>query len=496
VGGVVIILFNPLATTPGKQPLPLAVLSLAAVLGESWPWRLVDGNVERDPAGAILELLASAKPSELNLLAVTAMPGPQLRQAVTVCARVRAARPDLSIVWGGYFATQHTDVVLRSSMVDYVIRSQGERPLISLLETLRRGGALSDVGSLSWKRDGIVVHNPAAPLTPLDELPDLPYADLSMDRYIHDNYLGRRTAAHNSSFGCPFACNFCAVGAMAQRRWLAQSAARTAGAVSHLAARYGVDAVQMNDMDFFISEPRTREFADRIALLGMNWWGLGRVDVLMGYDDSTWRAMKRSGLKMIFSGAESGSAAQLAAMDKGGKASPELTLELARRMREHGIIPEFSFVLGCPPDPLADLTTTFDFIRRLKQINPLAEVILYTYTPVPFEGTLFAGAQREEFAFPETLEEWVAPKWEQFALRRGEGLPWIRREVQRRVRNFERVLNASHPTATDMTLGGWRRAVLKAAGGWRYALKFYDAPLELRALQRLIPYQRPETTGF
>ncbi len=31
---------------------------------------------------------------------------------------------------------------------------------------------------------------------------------------------------------------------------------------------------------------------------------------------------------------------------------------------------------------------------------------------------------------------------------------------------------------------------------WRYTLKVYAAPVELRALHRLIAYQRPETTGF
>jgi hypothetical protein len=58
------------------------------------------------------------------------------------------------------------------------------------------------------------------------------------------------------------------------------------------------------------------------------------------------------------------------------------------------------------------------------------------------------------------------------------------------------VLNACYPTVTDMRLTPVRRAALKAASAWRYALKWYDAPYELRALHRLIQYQRPETTGF
>ena len=44
-----ILLFNPLSTTPGKQPLPLSVLSLAAVLEGKEPWSLVDGNIVADP---------------------------------------------------------------------------------------------------------------------------------------------------------------------------------------------------------------------------------------------------------------------------------------------------------------------------------------------------------------------------------------------------------------------------------------------------------------
>jgi radical SAM superfamily enzyme YgiQ (UPF0313 family) len=400
------------------------------------------------------------------------------------------------IVWGGYFPTQHADAVLRSPLVDFVVRSQGERPFLDLMDALRHGGSLSSIGGLSWKGDGRIVHNPAGLLTPLDELPDVPYARVPMGRYLHANYLGRRTVAHNSSFGCPFACGFCAVGAMAHRRWLAQSPARAARTLEHLARTYGVDAVQMHDMDFFISESRTAEFAGRLAPLGLQWWALGRVDVLMQYSDATWRAMRRSGLKMIFSGAESGAAERLAAMDKGGKSSPALTLELARRMKEHDVIPEFSFVLGSPPDPFGDLETTFAFIRRLKQVNPLTEVVLYTYTPVPFEGGLYAEARREAFRFPETLEEWASPAWEQFSMRRGDGLPWVDRRIRRRVRNFERVINAFYPTATDLKLSGWRRAALRAASGWRYALAWYAAPYELRVLHRLMRYQRPETTGF
>ncbi len=491
-----IVLFNPRSTTPGKQPLPLSLLSLAAVLGGRESWVLVDGNVTVDPHAAIVGHLSGIDAREPAILAVTVMPGPQLTQAVHVCQAVRRSLPEATIVWGGYFPTQHTDTVLRSSCVDFVVRSQGEGPLCALVRAIRAGDGFDAVGSLSWKRDGTIVHNALAVPQVLDELPDLPYARVRMSDYIHPNYLGARTVAHNSSFGCPFACSFCAVVAMSNRRWLAQSPERVEHALRHLVARYRVDAVQMHDMDFFISEQRAAECAERMTPLGIRWWALGRIDTLMKYSDRTWRLLQRSGLKMVFSGAESGSDETLALMNKGGTSSAQLALELAKRTRDYGVVPEFSFVLGTPPDPLRDIERTFDFIRQVKAINPATEIILYTYTPVPMADGLFSAVSRLGFAFPETLEEWASDNWRRHALRRGALIPWLPDTVRARVRNFEAVLNAYYPTETDTRLTGVRRAVMRAFSAWRYRFRIYTAPYELKALQRVLPYQRPETTGF
>ena len=491
-----IVLYNPLSTTPGKQPLPLSLMSLAAVLEGRESFRLVDGNLEKDPGAAILEILRGAPRSETNVLAATVMPGPQLTQAASVSKRVKASLPKVPIVWGGYFPTQHADTVLKSDSVDFVVRSQGEMAFLDFLNVLRSGGSFANVSNLSWKDAHGIHENPLRPPTPLEELPDLPYHLVSMDDYLHTDYLGSRTAAHNSSFGCPFACNFCAVVAMSNRRWLAQSAERMERVLRRLARSYGVDAVQMHDMDFFVSEPRVAELAERIEDLGIHWWGLGRIDTLMRYSDETFRKMARSGLKMVFSGAESGSDETLARMNKGGTASAELALELARRMREHRIVPEYSFVLGSPPDPEEDTRRTFEFIRRVKKVNPATEVVLYVYTPVALDGTLYDEARRQGFAFPETLEEWASGEWRQLSMRRGDRIPWLQPKVRRRVRDFERVLNAFYPTTTDRRLTGARRALLRAVSSWRYALEFYGGSYELRVLHRLMSYQRPETTGF
>ncbi|MEZ4671639.1 MAG: radical SAM protein [Anaerolineae bacterium] len=489
-----VLFYNPVSTSKGKQRLPLSLLAVAAVIADDYDVEFIDGNLIDDPATHIIE---RAKATNAKLLAVTVMPGPQVRQAVPVCKQVKAALPDLTILWGGYFPTQHYEVILNSGYVDYVIQGQGEAPFRQFVDRLHHGGALEEILSLAYLKNGTIVVNQRAPYVPMENLPWFPYDRLDVGRYVGRNYLGTRVLNHNTSFGCPFACNFCAVVALANRRWLPESGERVAQIVTHLQDRWQINGLEFHDMDFFVKEDRTADFAERIAGKGISWWGLGRVDTLMSYSDDTWEKMKRSGAKMIFMGAESGDDETLKRMNKGGKSSTSATLALVERMKHYGIVPELSFVLGNPPDPRADIESTITFIRKIKQINPATELVLYIYTPVPQEGSILLDeATKLGFRFPNTLDEWASPEWAKFSMRRDPNTPWFKDNTRRRVRNFESVINAYYPTVTDLRLQGQWRSALRALSGWRYRLEYYEWPYELMALQRLIHYRRPETTGF
>jgi radical SAM superfamily enzyme YgiQ (UPF0313 family) len=491
-----LILYNPTSANPRQAPLPMSLLSLGAVLEGKYEYEIVDGNFISDPATELPRILQQKK---ATVLGMTVMPGPQLNEAVPLVKRIKQTLPDLPIIWGGYFPTQHSDVVLQSGYVDYIATSQGELTLLELLNVLNGGGALSDVNGISYREGNRIKATPSRALTPLDDFPLFPYHRIDMAKYIRNNYIGSRTTDHNSSFGCPFACNFCAIVSMTNQRWLPESPQRMADSLQLLREKYGVNGILFHDMDFFINETRVAEFSDRIKNWGMSWWALGRIDELHRYKDSTWKLMKQSGLKMVFCGAESGSDEMLKQMNKGGKVSTQLAAELVVKMKSYGIIPEYSFVLGNPPDPERDIEITFDFIRKLKKLNPALELILYTYTPVPVDaggGNLYEKAKAAGFAFPRTLDEWVKDPWRKFALRREPKTPWLDGKIYTKIRDFERVINAYYPTTTDLRLTEKRQKILKLFGGWRYKAGFYNYPLELRVLQRLFAYQRPETTGF
>ncbi len=490
-----VVLYNPVSSANRKPILPMSLLALGTVLEGDVEVRIVDGNLENDPVAA---LDSAIRQTGATVLGVTVMPGPQLHNAVPVCRRLKALHPDLVVVWGGYFPTQHWDACLRSDFVDCVVRGHGEVVFEKLLESLRGGEDPSQLAGLAFRdaRTGAPTSNRLAPIPHPDHLPDFPYHLIEIGRYARRTFMGHRTLPHHSSYGCPFFCNFCAVVNMVEGRWLAQSAERTAAVTKRLVTQAGADAVEFFDNNFFVHEARTAEFCERIRDLAIHWWGEARIDTMLKYSERTWALMREAGLKMVFLGAESGSDETLRRMNKGGSASTEKTLLIAKKMQNHGIVPEFSFVLGNPPDPEGDTAATIEFVRKVKAVNPDAEIILYIYTPVPLAGELYEQAKAAGFRFPETLDEWVGPEWQDFSQRRSAHMPWLSDPLRRRVRDFERVLNAYYPTVTDARLRQQWRWLLKAAGGWRYHLRVYRHPIELRALQKALAYQRPETSGF
>jgi radical SAM superfamily enzyme YgiQ (UPF0313 family) len=347
---------------------------------------------------------------------------------------------------------------------------------------------------------------------PLDEIPDpdalrpLPYAKLnefySMDRYLWKTYLGNKTIAYHSSFGCPFTCSFCAVVPIYDARWKSKSARGIYEDIKYLKNAYGGDAIEFHDNNFFVSEKRTVEFARLIEQENMAWWGEGRVDTLDHYSDESLRRMKTSGCRMIFFGAETGNDRLLHRMRKGGTQSGEKLKSFADRLGRIGIVPEYSFVLGIPARTESEVWEQLEFdigfIKRIKEINPETEIILYVYSPVPTEGSaLYAEALDRGFRFPNTLEEWLHPKWQNFDLRKNPLTPWLTPAMIDRIRDFETVLNGRYPTVSDIKLTHWQKTVVRTVSVVRYRTGWYRYPVELKFLQRKwLKYRQPEIEGF
>ena len=365
---------------------------------------------------------------------------------------------------------------------------------MELLEAIRGRRELKDIAGLSFKTaDGTHRHNPERPMRQLDDFPWYPYHSVPTDRYLLPTFLGRRTAVHQASLGCPYRCNFCGVVTFSGSREKMESPARTEGMLRHLVENYGADAVQFYDNNFFLREDHTRELADRLACLNLRWWCEGRADIMMRYSDATFEALRRAGCTMIFFGAESGSNEILKEMNKDLRA--EDTLALASRIRRFGIIPEFSIIFGNPKDPEGDTRACIGFIRELKRLNSEAEIIVEHYTPVPQRNRMYGGVE-DKISFPTTPDEWATDQWQRYATQKDPGTPWLRPTTKQLIDNFELVVSSRWPTVQDIRLPHWGRIALKALSSWRYRLGVYTAPLELKWMQQMIELRKPKAESL
>jgi anaerobic magnesium-protoporphyrin IX monomethyl ester cyclase len=119
------------------------------------------------------------------------------------------------------------------------------------------------------------------------------------------------------------------------------------------------------------------------------------------------------------------------------------------------------------------------------------------YSPVATEGSeLYEQIQKAGFSFPKKLEDWLAPAWENFDLRKNPLTPWLTPKMVDRIMNFETVLNGYYPTATDFRIKGVKRKLLRSISKIRYKTGFYKYPYEIKLMHKIWKYRQPETQGF
>ncbi|MCB9188442.1 MAG: B12-binding domain-containing radical SAM protein [Flavobacteriales bacterium] len=497
-----VIIFNPRSAN-AKHRVPNSILQVGAAIHDKFEYVLVDGNMETDPEKKILDYLATG---EFKFFGSTVMPGPQLSQAIPITKKVKTAFPEVITIWGGYFASNQYKVCLQSKWIDFIIDGPGDLAFPQLLEALiMQKRDFSEIKNLAYLKDGIPFKTAKEALLDQDSLPPLPYGKLNehypLENYLGRTFLGNKTLAYHSSFGCPFTCSFCAVVPIYNARWKGKSARLIAEDVLKLKEEHGVDSIEFHDNNFFTSRKRVVEFAELVKNENLIWWGEGRIDTINKYSDEDLKLMHEAGCKMIFLGAETGNDEVLKKMDKGGTQTGAEIKSFVARMAKVGIIPELSFVLGLPAESeekvMKQIDEDIEFIKEIKRINPDAEIIIYLYSPVPTEGSeLYEEIKRAGFSFPENLEDWLSPSWEKFDLRKNPLTPWLTPKMVDKIRDFEKVLNGYFPTVSDFRIKGYKKFVLKTLSGWRYNSGFYKWPYEIKALHKVWKYRQPEEQGF
>jgi radical SAM superfamily enzyme YgiQ (UPF0313 family) len=500
------LLINPTITAQRHARFPLALLQLADAIEPRHQARLLDGNIDRD---FVASAVRCVEQEAIDVVGVTVMGGPQLPQALRVSEAIRAAKPALPIVWGGYFPTILPEAALAERCVDFAIRAQGEATFTELLDALDVGdrARLAQIAGLSWKQDSGIVHNPdrafAGPR---------PTRPLSFDRfedpkvYLGHTCLGRRTAGYQAAVGCRFRCTFCGVAAMFRGKTALPSELRLDHDLTYLSRTLGADSIQFYDHNFFDREADMQPLLEVLARHRLPWWCYARSDALVNMSAPSWALVRQSGLRMAYIGAESPSNTMLHEIRKGTRA--DQTLEAVKICRANGVIPELSFMLAPPHDPEGETEKTFQFVREVKRIHPRAEIVLYVYTPLPPSphaldklhprqieaAARLRDVQHNPVQFPNRARDWARPEWISYWCH--SDAPWLSARLRQRIRDFNTVLGCRFPTATDIRSPTLAKRALRLMSAWRYRFERYDRPWELDLTRQLIALHDPKVASL
>ncbi len=148
--------------------------------------------------------LAELKP---DLVGISSLFTPYYREALEIAARVKK-RLAIPVVMGGSHASAVPESLLSSRHVDYVIRGEGEKPLVELLRFLQGRKPIEEVPNLGYKKDGRFCFSPIGDNFSLDEMPFPDLSDFSPCSYE----LARKPMTFLiTSRSCPHRCSFCSV---------------------------------------------------------------------------------------------------------------------------------------------------------------------------------------------------------------------------------------------------------------------------------------------
>jgi radical SAM superfamily enzyme YgiQ (UPF0313 family) len=498
-----ILLINPTIIARRNARFPLAVLSLADALDGRYSTTILDGNIDRDFVATAVRNVTEAR---ITAVGITVMGGPQLRGAIAVSKAIRAASPDMPIVWGGAFATNCPQAALGSPYVDYVVRGQGEDTFTQLLAAISGGhrDSAASIAGLSWRRGEEVVHNKDRAFSTASLAKRLPYERLENPvQYLPSTYLGRRTAGYQAALGCRFRCTFCGVAGMYRGKTALPTAARLEEDFKFLTRQLGVDALQFYDHNFFDREVDMVPLFEILAKFELPWWSFARSDALVNLSERSWELLRKSQMRMAYIGAESPSEWLLHDIKKG--TNVDQTLAAIEVCLGHGVVPELSFMLAPPQDPEGETEKTLEFIHLIKRRHPQTEVMIYIYTPVPpAPGSTNRHVARtiselrdingNPVVFPATADEWALPQWHAYWCHTG--APWLSESLRQRIRDFTTVLGCRFPTVIDVRTPTLGKSALRALASWRYRFRKYDRPWELDLCKKVIRLHDPRVLSL
>lgn len=280
------------------------------------------------------------------------------------------ARLPTPIVFGNVHPTFNAAEVLHEESVDYVVRGEGEWPLLELVEILEGKRRPKDVLGIGYKEEGVPKVNAMRPL--IEDLDTLPYPDKDL-YYDVMPYLNQGYTTM-SGRGCPYKCTFCDNNTSMQlyktesakkQKWTRRHSPQyVVDEILWAKNRYGIKHVRFNDEDFSYDKKWIREFAplykEKVGIPYFAWVYPNTID------DEIAALLADSGCDAVEMGIQSGSSA-LRNDVLHRKTKDEQILNAMQALRKNKIRATVDIIIGLPTETKDDLDET---VRLLAKARP------------------------------------------------------------------------------------------------------------------------------
>jgi anaerobic magnesium-protoporphyrin IX monomethyl ester cyclase len=361
-----------LATSPSEEdkhgvrsmaPLSLAYLAAGLKPLPGVTVRIVDAYGEGLTVNQATDRVLALAPDLLGVSSTSFCYPSGMR----LVGRLKAAKPDLVTVMGGYHPTKFDNLLLKElAALDYVIVGEGDESFPELVRRLKESEAVAGLPGLSYRDQGGIVRGTPQQIEDLDALP-FPDREL-LDFTGYFSQFGGfpipeipRTANVASSRGCPFHCTFCPK-MFPGWHYRMRSAENIFQEVLEIQAA-GFEMAFFQDENFSYDIPRVVKICQMILehKLPMRFAFQGTIHHL---PEDVFQLMHRAGFDALFVGVESGSDAQLRRYGKPAT-SKGLAEGIRRAKRAHMGVIGF-FIYGGPGETSEDFAATQEFIQETR----------------------------------------------------------------------------------------------------------------------------------
>lgn len=299
------------------------------------------------------------------------------RTAALISNEVKKENPNVTIVFGGYYATFNAERILRKyPFVDIIARGEGENTVVDLVDCLNKKSKLKNILGITFGNGNGIVSTPDRPL--IKNVDSIPFPDRSLlDTEYQSMIAGANVAVKKftsiiSSRGCVYKCRFCSCQKFARNIWRPRSVENTLEELHDLVSE-GYKQFIFVDDSFTLDQKRVVKLCKRIRKekMDITWICEGRVD---NCSYEMLREIARAGCKVMYFGIESANQRILDYYEK--RITPEQskkTVELARKAGIDVIVG--SFIVGAPDETREEIHNTIRFAKQipidLPQINVL-----------------------------------------------------------------------------------------------------------------------------